>query len=142
MLRLTRRTEYSLIALRHMAQQAPGGLSTAADLAERYDLPRELLAKVLQHMARLGYLEPVQGPKGGYQLKKQLAEISMMDFLTAMEGSVALVACVDKGECAIFDTCIIKSPILQLNEKMRQFLELVSVADITGKSQMPVEQPT
>lgn len=84
----------------------------------------------------------MQGPRGGYQLKKQLAEISMMDFLTAMEGSVALVACVDKGECAIFDTCIIKSPILQLNEKMRQFLELVSVADITGKSQTRAEQPT
>lgn len=139
MLRLTRRTEYALIAMRHMAQQAPGGLSTAADLAERYSLPRELLAKTLQHMVRLKYLEPAQGSKGGYRLKVGLAEISMVEFLTGLEGPVALVACADRGECAIFDTCIIKSPLLELNAKMRTFLKRISVADITGKGPVPAD---
>jgi len=132
MLRLTKRTEYALIALRHMAQGEVSSLSTAAAIASAYDLPRELLAKALQQMAKSGYLEPVQGPKGGYQLKQKLDEISLMDFLVEMEGQLALVTCLDEGACSILETCIIKSPVDQLNHRLQAFLRTVTLSDITG----------
>ena len=80
MLKLTRKVEYALIALRHMQAMKPGKLTSAKEIAEAYGLPQQLLAKTLQQMARDSIIEAVQGPSGGYRIMSDLDKISLKDF--------------------------------------------------------------
>ena len=69
MLKLTRKLEYALIALRHMQDKRDTFIS-AKEIADMYLIPRELLAKTLQQMAKLNYIRATQGPRGGIGSEK------------------------------------------------------------------------
>ena len=84
MLKLTRKLEYALIALRHMQDKKDTFIS-AKEIADMYLIPHELLAKTLQQMAKLNYIKAAQGPRGGYQMRKGLIEISLTQFMEDME---------------------------------------------------------
>ena len=72
MLKLTKKIEYALIALQHMQSKDANEVTSAKEVAEKFDLPASLLAKVLQQLAKNNIIEPIQGPSGGYKLKKSL----------------------------------------------------------------------
>ena len=98
MLKLTRKLEYALIALRHM-QMKGDILSTTKEIADMYTIPQELLAKTLQQMARLKYIDAVQGPRGGYRIDKLLAKINLTQFVEEMEGPLEMVECNISSDC-------------------------------------------
>jgi Rrf2 family protein len=130
MLRLTKKVEYSLIALRHIA--LTDGVTTAKDIAERFQIPRELLAKILQKMTRAGIIRSIQGPKGGYVLESSLQDLSLSELIRIIEGGYEFVECASgrKDECLLMDNCIIRSPLLRVNKEIQRFLTTISVADV------------
>ena len=70
MLRLSKKADYALIAMKHLAHKDSGATSTSArEIAEQYDIPIELMAKVLQRLVRTGLLVSTQGTRGGYTLE-------------------------------------------------------------------------
>jgi DNA-binding IscR family transcriptional regulator len=71
MLRLSKKADYALIAMKHLATRSDGGASSAREIAEQYDIPLELMAKVLQRLARRGLVVSLQGTRGGYRLARQ-----------------------------------------------------------------------
>ena len=73
MLRLSKKADYALIAMRHLAASEPGSSSSAREIAESYAIPAELLAKVLQRLVRARLLVSVQGTRGGYKLGRPAA---------------------------------------------------------------------
>ena len=77
MLKITRKVEYALIALRHMQAKDTEGLTSASEIATHYGIPKQLLAKTLQQMARDNIVEAVQGPTGGYRIRSNLDNISL-----------------------------------------------------------------
>ena len=89
MLKLTRKLEYALIALRHMQDKGDTFIS-AKEIADMYLIPQELLAKTLQQMARLNYIKAAQGPLGGYRIRKGLTEISMTQFMEDLDMELVL----------------------------------------------------
>ena len=93
MLKLTRKVEYALIALRHMQAMKPEKLTSAKEIAEAYGLPQQLLAKTLQQMARDRIIEAVQGPSGGYRILSNLDKISLKDFFEKLEGPLGIMDC-------------------------------------------------
>ena len=98
MLRLSKKTDYGLLALQYLANEAPSGVASARAIAERYDIPVELLAKVLQHLARFGFVAAQKGAHGGYQLARPAASISLADIVEAIDGPLAITACGRKDE--------------------------------------------
>ena len=132
MLKLTRKTEYALIALKHMLAEDPQRVVNTAEIARRYHIPKELLAKALQQMARHGFVEPVQGARGGYRVAPGLNQISLDEFLERMEGPLALVVCADDHECPIEDACCIQTPLTKLNATMRRFFAGIRLTEITS----------
>jgi len=132
MLKLTRRLEYALIALRHM-QQRGDGLSSAKEIAELYMIPQELLAKTLQQMVKLNYVKAAQGPRGGYRIKKNLENISMTEFIEAMEGPMGMVDCNINSDCIQISHCNIRLPINKINENIRSMFDDILVSDITRR---------
>ena len=131
MFKLSRKLEYALIALRHM-QMYGDTLSTTKEIADMYMIPRELLAKTLQQMARLKYINAVQGPKGGYRIDKVLAIINLTQFVEAMEGPLEMVECNINSDCMQLDTCNIRMPINKINENIRSIFNNINITDITG----------
>jgi Rrf2 family protein len=78
MLRFSKKADYALLALQYLDLEARSGASARA-IAERYDIPVELLAKVLQHLARLGPVVAHKGSHGGYHLARPSTAISVVE---------------------------------------------------------------
>ena len=131
MLKLTRKLEYALIALRHM-QMKGDTLSSTKEIADMYTIPREILAKTLQQMARLNYIDAVQGPKGGYRIDKVLSKINLTQFVEEMEGPLEMVECNINSDCIQINTCNIRMPINKINQNIRSLFNKINITDITG----------
>tara|TARA_Y100001949_G_scaffold76978_1_gene65173 strand:- start:238 stop:636 length:399 start_codon:yes stop_codon:yes gene_type:complete len=132
MLKLTRKTEYALIALRHLRVMGVDTIVSTKDIAARYNIPQSLLAKVLQELSRQDFIEPIQGPKGGYKLKAKLDMITMTQFFEIMEGPLGLMDCYFDSNCELLDSCNIRTPINQLNESMRTMFDNMTLSDVTN----------
>ena len=131
MLKLTRKLEYALIALRHMQDKRDTFIS-AKEIADMYLIPQELLAKTLQQMAKLNYIKATQGPRGGYQLRKGLTKISLTQFIEDMEGPIGIVDCNLNSDCIQLDNCNIRLPIKQINNNIRTIFNGIRIGDITN----------
>ena len=131
MLKLTRKLEYALIALRHMQDKREIFIS-AKEIADMYLIPQELLAKTLQQMTKLNYIQAAQGPNGGYRIRKGLTKISLTQFIEDMEGPIGIVDCNINSDCAQLDNCNIRMPINQINNNIRSIFNGIRVGDITS----------
>ena len=131
MLKLTRKTEYALIALRHLRFIGKDHVVSAKEIANQYNIPKPLLAKVLQDLARQSLIEPIQGPRGGYKLKAKLDSFSMTEFFELMEGPWGIMDCYFDSNCELVETCNIRSPIQRLNDSMRTMFDKMTVNDVT-----------
>src|SRR6478752_9006028 len=106
MLRLSKKADYALMAMKHLALRGDRGSSSAREIAEQYDIPIELLAKVLQRLVRRGLLESHQGTRGGYQLARPALQITVADVIQAIDGPVTVTACsTDDRTCDQFSRC-------------------------------------
>ena len=129
MLKLTRKSEYGLIALLHIDAWRDGGLVTAKEIAETYQLPAELLGKVLQSLAREGLVESVQGAKGGYRLNIPIESVSLGEVIEKLEGPIVITPCCDGSmDCRQVKTCNIRNPVQRIQEEVREFFYSLSLS--------------
>ena len=131
MLKITRKVEYALIALLQLKGKQDGELTTAKEIAENYAIPQELLAKVLQHLAREDVIKAVKGPSGGYMLKTDPNSINMTKFFEIMEGPMGIMDCYFDSRCDQLNACNIRTPINRINDSIRSMFDKMTLADIT-----------
>ena len=131
MLKITRKVEYALIALRHMQLKESEELTNTKEIATRYGVPQQLLAKTLQHMARDGIIQAVQGSAGGYRIAINLDQISMKDFFERLEGPLGMMDCYFDSDCIQMGACNIRVPIQRINDNMRNLFSQMSVQEVT-----------
>ena len=138
MLKLTRKLEYSLIALSHMQHKDKNELSSTKEIAQKFAIPQEILAKTLQQLAKLEIIIAVQGPHGGYKVEKSLDSLSFMEFIEVMEGPQGLVECTTDSDCSLMDACNIRQPIKIIDKNLKTMFSNISLSEITqhnrGKS--------
>src|SRR5216117_2022431 len=119
MLRLSKRVDYALMAMKHLAVRGDRGSSSAREIAEQYDIPIELMAKVLQRLVRRGLLASHQGTRGGYQLARQPLHITVADVIQAIDGPVTVTACTtEDGRCDQFAKCNVRDPLWKVRERI------------------------
>jgi Rrf2 family protein len=117
-----------------------GHTSSAREIAEQYKIPVELMAKVLQKLAKDGLLQSVQGINGGYALALSPAKISVADVVESIDGPIGIVECAtDENECKCVQyttgVCNISDPFVQIQGKFKDFLSSISLADINRPQQ-------
>lgn len=136
MLRLSKKSDYALLAMRHLALRADaGGSSSAREIAEEYAIPLELLAKVLQRLVRAKLLVSVQGTRGGYRLGRVPSAISVADVIQAVDGPVTVTACSpDDHDCDQYTKCGIRDPLWKIKSRILDALTTVSVAEMAVES--------
>ncbi len=133
MVRLSKKVEYGLIAIRHIAAHGGMDVVTAKEISEIYRIPYDLLAKVLQKMAREGLLVSHQGTKGGYTLAKSPGEIPVALIIHAIEGTTPMIAqcMVDGAEsCGVFTVCTIKSPLTKVQANIERAFNSMTLSEI------------
>jgi Rrf2 family protein len=131
MLRLSKKADYALLALRHMAAHAERPAHSARELAEAYDIPAELLAKVLQSLVRAGLLASHQGIHGGYGLSRSSDLISVADVIQAIDGPLTVTACSDTDRsCDQYAKCNIRDPLWRIKDRIISALSATSVTDL------------
>ena len=131
MLRLSKKADYALLAMRHLAAHAEREAVSARELAESYDLPPELLAKVLQKLVRGRLLTSVQGIRGGYGLARQAASISVADVIQAIDGPLTVTACSETNHnCEQYSKCNIRDPLWQIKDRIVSALAATSIAHL------------
>ena len=124
MLRLSKKADYALMAMKHLAIKADAGASSSA---------REM-AKVLQRLARRGLLKSHQGTRGGYQLSRPSAAISVADVIQAIDGPVTVTACSTEDErCGQFAKCNVRDPLWRIKDRILAALATCSLAEIASE---------
>ena len=86
MLKLTKKADYGLMAMKHLAEHAPNGACSAKDVADAYGIPQEALAKILQRLVKSGLLHSQHGMNGGYTLARDPGTISAFEVIRAIDG--------------------------------------------------------
>lgn len=134
MLRLSKKADYALIAMKHLALRGDRGSSSAREIAEAFDIPIELMAKVLQRLVRRGLLASHQGTRGGYQLARVPAMISVADVIQAIDGPVTVTACsTDEGsQCEQFSKCNVRDPLWRVRERILSALGECTIAELAA----------
>ena len=134
MLQLTKRTEYGLIALTHLAA-SEGRVTSAREISERYPVPRRLVAEVLKELSRSNLVESRRGARGGYTLARPAGSISIGEVVGVLEGHPTLASCETLGEhvgepCGVESVCPIRSPIHRLRLGIWELLDRTTVGDL------------
>ena len=133
MLRLSKKADYALMAMKHLAQKSGAPSTSAREIAEQYDIPIELMAKVLQRLVRTGLLVSTQGTRGGYTLSRPSASISVADVIQAIDGPFTVTACsTENSDCEQYSKCSIRDPLWQIRERIVAALGTVTIAEMAN----------
>lgn len=134
MLRLSKKADYALIAMKHLAQHTMMPSTSAREIAEQYDIPIELMAKVLQRLVRTELLVSTQGTRGGYALGRSSGSISIADVIQAIDGPLTVTACsTEKVDCEQYGKCSIRDPLWQIKERIVEALGTVTIAEMASE---------
>jgi Rrf2 family protein len=134
--KLNRKIEYSLIALKHMSQKNPGELTTAKEVSESYQAPFDATARVMQVMAQKGLLKSEHGAFGGYQIMKDLSQVTLNDLIDIIQGPTQIARCIKHNSdlpdlpCDIRESCNIISPVNKLNTRLTEFYKSVFIDEL------------
>ncbi len=148
MIRLSKSTDYALMALADLALLPEGQTVSARRVAASHNLPPELAAKVLQGLKKSGIVETRQGIRGGYRLARAPEEIPITDVIESVEGPLALVECMlEDGNCNLTSTCCVRTPLTRVHERVLATLadltlaQIVADADLSGPRASGPELP-
>jgi FeS assembly SUF system regulator len=129
MLKLTRKADYGLISLKHMAMK--NGSASAREIADSYGIPLPLLSKVLQTLARTGFVQSEHGANGGYRLRRKAGDITALEVVRSIDGPIFLTSCfTDSEECGLSGKCNVREPLRKVHEGILNLLANISIADM------------
>lgn len=134
MLKLTKKADYGLIALRHLSVNVRR-CASAKDIAEAYRIPLPLLSKVLQKLAKAGLLISEQGTNGGYRLARDPHDISALEVIRTIDGPIILTHCftehAEPVECGQSSLCPVREPLRKVHEGILRLLSGISISDMS-----------
>jgi FeS assembly SUF system regulator len=129
-LRVSKLTDYAVVVLSRL--EAEGGVQTAPGLSAGTGVAEPTVAKVLKMLSQAGLVEGQRGPRGGYRLLRPLSEVPLSDVIVAIDGPIALTACVDGGFglCEAEHVCPVRGRWDPVNAAIRDALSGITVAEI------------
>lgn len=131
MIRLSKLADYGIVIMTHMARH-PERQHNAAGVAAESHIAQPMASKILKALARAGLLTSHRGAKGGYALARPAGAITVADVITALDGPIALTACIEDGpgECDIESVCPARANWQRINDGIRHALEGITMAEM------------
>ena len=131
MIRLSRLADYGIVIMTTVARH-PERHHTAAEIAAESAVPGPMASKIWKSLVRAGLLESQRGARGGYGLARPGARISVADVIAALDGPIALTACIDDGPgaCDLEALCPARANWQRINDAVRDALDQISVEEM------------
>lgn len=142
MLKLTKKADYGLIAMKHLAEHGSHASCSAKDLADAYGLPQEAIAKILQRLAKAKLVIPQRGTNGGYTLSRDPATVTAFEVIQAIEGPLFITSCVtERGTCGQSVRCTVREPLQRVSRSIEEVLTKITVAELARKDESEKTHP-
>ncbi|MEE9229850.1 MAG: SUF system Fe-S cluster assembly regulator [Acidobacteriota bacterium] len=134
MFRMTRQSDYGIVLMTRMSQQAPETVYTARDLAAETKLPLPMVSKILKTLAHTELLVSHRGIKGGYCLGRAPGSISVAEIISVLEGPIAITECSVSGDgnCKLEPVCPIRENWQRINRAVLHALEGITLVEMAG----------
>ena len=132
MLRLTKQADYGLMAIHYIASHQGEGSVNTRKIAGEYKIPPELLAKILQRLAKRGLIHAQNGPKGGYVLARGANEISVGEVVRAIEGPINIVGCYKTMDCPQLTRCSVRRPVQKIQVSIEELLDKMTLVEMNA----------
>ena len=137
MLQLTRDGEYAVRAVLFLASQPLGKISLISEISKAQDVPKSYLAKIMQHLVKVGLVNSRRGAKGGFFLARHADRITLRQTIEAVEGPIYLNVClIKKGECPRDEICPVHPVWREAQEKLFSVLESKTMAQLAKDSEI------
>ena len=133
MLRLTKKADYSLIALKHFAlrQRETGEAVSAKEVADTCGIPLPMVSKLLQKLGKSGFLVSEYGTNGGYRLARDPGRLSALEVIRAIDGPIVLADCfTEHTNCGHSGRCTVRKPLKRIHDGILRLLNSVSIQDM------------
>src|SRR3984957_11225239 len=131
MLKLTKKADYGLMALKYLAEHPEKLALSAKDVADAYGIPAQLLAKILELLTKHGLLRSHAGMNGCYELAWDTREISAYEVIHPIDGPFFIASCTKGAKsCDLTPSCTIKEPLARLNDTIAGVLKSISIHDL------------
>jgi Rrf2 family protein len=133
----SRSAEYAIRAFVHLASVPEGKYAMVKQIAEQADIPSHFLAKILQQLARKGFLRSSKGPTGGFSLRMPAKEVSLLTIVDSVDGltdyercPAGLAECNDQAPCGMHDSW------KGLRNRIMEYLEHTSIEDLANSLEL------
>lgn len=131
MLKLTKKADYGLMALKYLAEHPETPALSAKDIADAYGIPAQLLEKILQQLTKSGLLRSHAGMNGGYALAREAREVSAYEVILSIDGPFFITSCTKgKSGCELTPSCTIREPLARVNDTIAGVLKSISIQDL------------
>lgn len=131
MFKFSKQVEYALISLSHINKCDSQLPISVRQISDRYNIPYELLAKILQKLSKSHILDSVKGPRGGYKLKSKYKKLNLIEFIEILEGPFGVTECLMDVECNQLSSCNIIKPLDKINSKIYQVFSDIKLNQLT-----------
>lgn len=122
-MRITRAGEYAVRCVLYMAGREKNQIISRKEISKDMDIPDQFLGKIAQQLARSGFLEIIQGAKGGYRLLRKPEDITLLDVVEAVSGEIFLNDCImNPSSCTRSRSCAVNAVWEKAREQLRTTL--------------------
>jgi Rrf2 family protein len=134
MLRLSKKTEYALMAVKYIASNDDKNCITAKEISNSYNISYELVSKALQQLVKYEVVQSIQGARGGYRLSKTPGNVTLMDIILAVEPDYKITCCMKENssndDCEHFHCCEIRDPLIKVQKEIDNLFINITINEI------------
>ena len=135
-MRLSNLADYAVVTMSQAARHCGGARVSASELAAETGLPAPTVQKLVSRLTSAGLLRSVRGAGGGLQLARPAAAITLADIVEAVEGPIALTACVEGTDCSVDHECRIRPHWPMVNEALRGALAGIPLTQLAQEKEV------
>jgi len=133
-MKLSTKGRYGTRAMLDLALHYGQGLILLKDIARRQEISEGYLEHVIIPLKAAGLVTSARGAHGGFALAKPPSEIRLSDIIQVVEGSIALVDCVDDPSvCSLADLCVTRDVWSDMKKAMSGILESTTLQDLVQR---------
>lgn len=135
-MRLSSMADYAVVTMAAASRHCGGARVSAAQIAEETGLPAPTVQKLVSRLTAAGLLRSSRGVGGGLKLARPAAAITLADIVEAVEGPIALTACMEHGrhDCTLESACMVRPHWPIVNEALREALAQVPLTRLAEAS--------
>jgi len=131
LMQISRRVDYGLRAVIYLSGQDPEKCCSITEIAKQQGVPRKFLEKIIQDLIRKGLIKSRRGSCGGYMLARSPDAISFYDVIEAIEGPVAVNACLDQHlGCDQLPRCTMVGVWSEVQRRVIEVFTSTKIADL------------